>query len=282
MKLKCVFANVIMLSLFCSSVFSQNENYSFVPTSNLTITCNKTTNLIFPSSVQSVDRGSRDILVQQPKGTENIIQLKADKPNFIQTNLSVITSDGNLYSFIVDYALQPAQLNIVVQRKFQISVDPNERTAVQLSSTSNKLLFKTIAQKIDTSKIVNGKKTSVDQIQLKFGGIYINEDVIYFRLLLKNSSNISYDVDNIRFSIKDRQKSTRTATQELELTPLYTYNAFSKVAADSFASCIMAFPKFTLPNSKYLSVEVLEKDGSRDLNMVLKEHHLEHAKIITE
>ena len=81
MKWKRVIENAIVLSLLSSAIFAQNKNYSFIPSSNLAITCNKTTNLIFPFTVQNVDRGSKDILVQQPKGTENIVQLKADKPN---------------------------------------------------------------------------------------------------------------------------------------------------------------------------------------------------------
>lgn len=70
-------------------------------------------------------------------------------------------------------------------------------------------------------------------MELELKGIYINNDVLYFRLQLQNSSNVSYDADDISFTIKDKQKSKRTATQELSLTPVYTYNAFTNVAADS-------------------------------------------------
>ena len=109
---------MMLISLFASKdLLPRNNNYSFIPSEHLAITFNKTTNLIFPFSVQSIDRGSKDILVQQPKGTENIVQVKADKPNFTQTNLSVITIDGKLYSFTVDYTAQPDQLNIIVQNR---------------------------------------------------------------------------------------------------------------------------------------------------------------------
>src|SRR3954447_10378262 len=115
MKCKCVFVSVTVLFLFGFKPFAQSENYSFIPSGHLSVTYNKTTNLIFPYAVQSIDRGSKDILVQQPKGTENIVQLKADKADFSQTNLSVITIDGKLYSFTVDYGVQPSELNIIVQ-----------------------------------------------------------------------------------------------------------------------------------------------------------------------
>ena len=282
MKWKCVFGTVIMLGLLSTMLFAQNENYSFIPSSNLTITCNKTTNLIFPSSVQSVDRGSKDILVQQLKGTENIVQVKADKPNFLQTNLSVITVDGSLYSFNIDYASQPLQLNIVIKNKNPIVSDSSRKQPVELSSGNNEALFKTIAQKIDASKHVLNKRVSLNQMQLRVRGIYINNDIIYFKVQAKNNSNISYDIDNFRFSIKDRLKSTRTATQELELTPIYTYNPFNNVQADSLASCIIAIPKFTLPDSKYLSIQMFEKNGSRNLTLGLKNKHIMKAVVINE
>ncbi|HEX5152871.1 MAG TPA: conjugative transposon protein TraN [Parafilimonas sp.] len=282
MNWKCVFGTVVLFSLFSAGTIAQNVTYSFIPSTNLAITCNKTTNLIFPIAVQSVDRGSKDILVQQPQGTQNIVQVKADKPGFMQTNLSVITVDGSLYTFNVDYALQPSQLNIVVKAGIAVTNDSISQQLIKLTSGKNEAMFNAVAGKIDARKIKHGKRISKDQIQLRVGGIYINNDVIYLRLQLKNNSKISYDIDNIRFHIKDRQKSKRTATQELELTPVYTFNSFDKLPADSSASCIIALPKFTLTDTKYLSVDVLEKNSSRDLHLALKPHHLEAAKIISD
>ena len=282
MKWKYAFGKVVMLGLLSTKLLAQNENYSFILPSNLTITCNKTTNLIFPANVQSVDRGSKDILVQQPKGVENVVQIKADKPNFSQTNLSVITVEGSLYSFTIDYAAQPAQLNVVVKNNSQITGDSPKTQTIKLSSDNNEALFKAIAQRIDASKPVLNKRISLNQMQLRVRGVYINNDVIYFRLQVKNKSNLSFDIDNVRFSIKDREQSRRTATQEIQLMPVYSYQAFNKIQAGSIANNVIAIPKFTLTGSKYLQIDVLEKDGNRNLKMLLTGHYLERATTITE
>jgi len=55
----------------------------------------KTTNIIFPYSIVSVDIGSRDVLAQKAKGVENILQIKAARDSFPQTNISIITADGS-------------------------------------------------------------------------------------------------------------------------------------------------------------------------------------------
>jgi len=189
MTRKCAF---LIISLVASTAFAQTAKYSFIPASRLTITDNKTTNLIFPYSVQSIDRGSADILVQQPQGTENIVQIKAGKPNFMQTNLSVITIDGKLYSFTVDYATQPSQLNVVVGKDVAAATDSNFQADVMLSSGNNIALMEKVAGKVAAMKAcINGKKDKHDEMQLQFGRVYINQDVLYFRFKLLNESNIS-------------------------------------------------------------------------------------------
>lgn len=278
MKRKCVYA-MMMISLFAFKSFSQGNRLSFIPSVHLTVTCNKTTNLIFPFSVQSIDRGSKDILVQQPKGTQNIVQVKADKPNFIQTNLSVITIDGKLYSFTVDYIAQPNQLNIIVEKNDSGINSLN--TPVMLSVGHNEAVMKSVSEKILERKTKHLKANTSNDITLRLSGIYINGDVLYFRLQLQNKSNIGYDADNISFTIKDLQKSKRTATQELNLTTLYINKAFTNIAADSSATCVVALPKFTLPGFKYLSIQILEKDGSRNLRLTVKNRHIMKAARIT-
>lgn len=276
MKNKCGFASVVLVSILSLRGYSQNNHYSFIPSEHLTVTYNKTTNLIFPYSVQSVDRGSKDILVQQPKGTENIVQVKADKPNFTQTNLSVITIDGKLYSFTVDYTAQPTQLNIIIQNK-SASADSIFKQTVLLTSANNEALFQAVAAKILATKATHGKRDSDNQMEFKLNGVYINRDVLYFRFQLKNNSNVSYDVDNIKFTIKDRQRSKRTATQETEITPVYKFGNFNNVQSDSTASFIIALPKFTLPDSKFLSIQISEKNGGRHFTLVLTNRKIMQA-----
>ena len=282
MKMKCMYASVVLILLMSINDYAQDHHYSFIPSEHLSITYNKTTNLIFPYSVQSIDRGSKDILVQQPKGTENIVQVKAGRPNFTQTNLSVITMDGKLYSFTVDYMALPDQLNIVIPNGIANSSDSIFNKKVLLTSKNDEALFNAVAAKIITTKTRNIKCDRSNQIVFRLNGIFINRDVLYFRFQLKNYSNVSYDVDNIKFTVKDQQKSKRTATQETEILPVYTFEKLQNVPADSSASCIIALSKFTLPGSKYLSIHVLEKNGGRDLNLNLRNRPLMKAVAIKQ
>jgi len=85
---------------------------AYIEPVKLEVTVNKTTNLVFPIAIISIDRGSESIVVQ--KATENILRIKAVSPAFAETNLSVVTSDGKLYSFLVNYSPDPKYLTINV------------------------------------------------------------------------------------------------------------------------------------------------------------------------
>ena len=138
-----------------------------------------------------------------------------------------------------------------------------------------------VAGKVAAMKAgIHGKKDKHDEMQLQFGRVYINQDVLYFRFKLLNESNISYAIDNIKFCIKDRQKAKRTASQEVEIKPLYAYGNITKIPGNDSSLWVIALPKFTLPDSKYLSIQVLEKGGGRNLYLVLKNHHIIHAETI--
>src|SRR6186997_3298155 len=76
---------------------------AFAQISSLCIATDKTTSLIFPFSILHVDRGTKDVLVQPVKEANNILLVKAAANNFPETNLSVITSDGSVYTFAISY-----------------------------------------------------------------------------------------------------------------------------------------------------------------------------------
>ena len=101
----------ISFNLYAQSSIPFSKS-SYIEPYKLEVTYNKTTNLVFPSSITSIDRGSQDIMVQKVSGVENILRVKADIKSFEETNLSVITKDGKLYSFLVGYNNNPGYLNV--------------------------------------------------------------------------------------------------------------------------------------------------------------------------
>jgi hypothetical protein len=218
-------------------------------TPSLCITTAKTTSLIFPFSIRHVDRGTKDVLVQTVKEADNILLVKAAGKDFTETNLSVVTEDGSLYSFIVCYNANPGE--------WVYHLPTQSKTA--LSTYANGIL--------DNKPTMHGVRDHKWDMLAKIIGIYIKDNVIYYQLQLNNQSPIDYDIDFLRFYIRDKKKGKRTATQENELTPLYIAGNTSQVKANSYNTIVIALEKFTIPDAKYLAVEINEKNGGRHLFM---------------
>jgi hypothetical protein len=221
---------------------------SFAQTPNLQIATDKTISLIFPYPIRHVDRGTKDVLIQPVEESSNILLVKAASKNFPETNLSVVTDDGSVYSIAVSYGETSSWIY---------------RFPVQL-----KTFVSTYANSIlDNPKTIIGIKDASWDMIAKVIGIYIKDDVIYYQLDLQNQSPIDYDINFIRFYIRDKKKAKRTAIQEAEITPLYVAGNISCLKANTHNSIVVALNKFTIPDAKYLAIEIVEKNGGRNLLM---------------
>lgn len=243
----------LILILFTVKVNAQPD--SIVPYS-LSVGLNKTTSLVFPQIIKSIDRGSRDLLIQKVNGVENVLQVKAARENFDETNMTVITADGKLYSFIVRYGAEPSHLTI------------------QLDSSIS--VFERIARQ---KQFMHNRDENYDMI-LRLKGIYIEKGIMYYQLELEDQSNVSYDIELLRFYIKDNKQSKRTASQELDQVPLYVYGNTVSVPAMSRQTMVVALQKFTIPDKKYFYIQVMEKNGGRHLRLKIRNTKIVRARTL--
>jgi conjugative transposon TraN protein len=252
---------------------SQNE---VIKASGLAITNAKTTNLIFPYPIKSVDRGSIDVLVQKALGLENVLQVKAAKAGFEETNLTVVTSDGSLFSYLLNYSPKPVSFNIRVNKA---TITPDPMAVFTKDATTAEI--EDIAGKV-SNRISEVAKPAADDndISLTFRGAFVHKDMMYFKFHVQNSSSINYHSKGIRFFIKDKKKSKRTSSQEIELTPSYILGNVTQITNRSGQNITFAINHFTLPNKKFLSVELMEQDGGRNLELKLQNKHILKAVYI--
>ncbi len=255
---------------------------SYIEPFKLEVTYNKTSNLVFPDAITSIDRGSQDIIVQKAEGVDNILKIKAAAKTFEETNLSVITKDGKLYSFLVSYNPAPSYLNINISQtdvadtrtlstvKEVVSTNPSQITPILLKT----YLEKAKAAKPNTYSVWDrNSKMYVD-----LNGVYVKDNIMFCRLQLQNASAIDYGIDQVRFYIREKRASKRTASQEIELVPLQVLGDTSNIRGKGLNQLVFAVPKFTIPDGKYLVIEFLEKGGGRHLNLKVKNRHVMKAK----
>jgi hypothetical protein len=223
---------------------------SFIRPFELELGYNRTTSIIFPYAIKSVDRGSSDILVLKSKGCENVLLVKAGKADFDPTNLTVITAEGKFYSFLVRYSMSPQQLNI--------SFADDSLDIFKLKS------FLHIA-------------TSSGPLMLTLKSIYIHRQLLWFSFEIKNHSLIDFKPDYIRFFIADKQRVQRTAEQETGLIPKFQV-ASPLIQARSKSTIAFAFDPFTVAKDKEMILEMGEDHGGRLIRLPMEYNALLRAR----
>lgn len=261
-----------------------------IPPHGLEITYDKTVHVIFPAPVRYVDLGSPNLIAGKADGAENVIRVKATTRHFRQeTNMSVITEDGNFYTFNVKYADEPLLLNVEMCDFIHDgeSVNrPNNAMEIYLTELDNesprlvRLIMKSVHEN-DKRRIRHiGSKRFGLQFLLK--GMYTHSDLLYFHTQVKNTSHVPFDVDFITFKIVDKKVVKRTAMQEQVIYPLRAYNYVTRVNGRNSECTVFALPKFTIPDDKKLVVEMFEKQGGRHQRFEVVNEDLVRAETVNE
>lgn len=261
-----------------------------IPPYALEVTFNKTVHVIFPSAIRYVDLGSADLLAAKADGTENVLRVKAALRDFSrESNLSVITEDGNYYTFNIKYADEPVKLSVEMTdflHDGEAVNRPNNALAIYMQELGQEspLLVKLIMQSIHKNndreiKHIGSKRFG---IQHSLKGIYTHNGLLYFHLQLKNSSNVPFNVDYITFKIVDKKVAKRTAIQEQVIWPLRAYNNLMLVGGKRTERMIFALPKFTIPDDKMLVIELNEQSGGRHQSFTVDNADLVRARVINE
>lgn len=119
-----------------------------------------------------------------------------------------------------------------------------------------------------------------DRMDMQVKGIYSREKLLFFRLSLGNHSHLDYDVDSIRFIMRDRRVTKGNSMTIRSLPALYTYGNAHSVKGKSREESVIVLPQFTLPDGKRLVIEVTEKNGGRKLQVFVDNFTLLRSRSI--
>jgi conjugative transposon TraN protein len=245
----------IILYVFILSAL-KSVGQSMIGCYPFSVTINKTSNLIFPFAIRSVDRGSKDILVQKAVGTENILQVKAAREHFALTSLAVITSDGKLYPFLISYDSMPAILNLSFVRG-------TGKPFVHFSDeVGDEQTLEKDAEEILVSSSFIYRRESDMKIELILKSIYFKDSLLWFHFRLANGSAVPFAPGHIHFFICDRSQSKRTAKQQIELTVMHisSLEILKGKEHEDFAG---AFNPFSLNSHQELTLQLGDPAGGR-------------------
>ncbi|WP_346066760.1 conjugative transposon protein TraN [Sphingobacterium siyangense] len=227
----------------------------------ITMDSTSSLHIISPEPIRYVDISSHAVAGDLPE--ENVLRLKwvpdstANHP-LVGDNLGIITLIGQ--TFIAQYQLLSA--TATPSDKLAASYDilpqhirplhlPVEISTPELRSHSLNLLAR---------RNPPIRKAKQYGISVELNHVYTLGDVILLDITYHNSTNLGFDIDELRFKIEDKKITKATNVQSVEIRPiwqLYPTGSFKR----SYRN-IYVLKKATFPASKILNVELSEKQIS--------------------
>lgn len=268
-KVILMWLSITMLAI--TQAIGQSENDH-----RLEVSFNKTTSVVFPFAITSVDRGSRDILARKVNGLENVLQLKAGQKNFPETNVTVITADGKLHHFTVNYSEQTARQTITISD----TKNADGERLILAKDAVNARDIKVLCDKVLAESASKVNKEKKHGMVLTLGSIYVSGDFLLYKVQIRNKSAINYDIKSLKFYIRDRKKVKRTSSQEIEAVPVFVANQTDQVDGYGSSEMIFALRKFTIPDGKALHIDLFEQNGGRNLKLKLSNSDILKARLI--
>ena len=228
--------------------------------------------IISPEPIQYVDLSTLKLTGDLP--ATNIARIKiTDSPESNETekikkqttftsgqNIGIITVVGQ--SFISQYKAiyrNSENLNTVTN----IHIQPENMQPIELDKMvfSNlelrKLAMDIIRKKLEKHPIREEKNL---KLNIQLNNVYVMSDYIFLDITFKNNSNLSYDIEDLKFSIEDKNIYKATNNQSIEMTPIFQLNP-QKHFSKNFRN-IYVFKKFTFPNSKVMMIRLIEEQLS--------------------
>ena len=228
--------------------------------------------IISPEPIQYVDLSTLKLTGDLP--STNIARIKiTDSPESNETekikkqttfisgqNIGVITVVGQ--SFIAQYKAiyrNSENLNTVTNIHIQPEdMQPIEFDKMVFSNLELRKFAMDIIQKKSEKNPIRKEKNL--QLNIQLNNVYVMSDYIFLDMTVKNNSNLSYDIDDLKFSIEDKIIYKATNNQSIEMTPVFQLNP-QKHFRKNFRN-IYVFKKFTFPNSKVMMIRLIEEQLS--------------------
>ena len=238
----------------------------------LEITDGVNLHIVSPEPIQYVDLSTNQLTGDLPSANIGRIKLTDDTKDTVKErlkaashlsngeNIGIITVVGQ--SFIAQYRVvyrHPDNPNIVSN----IQIQPEDMQPIELNKTRfsnlelSKLSMDIIRKQSDEKPI---RKENNLKLKMQLNNVFVLSDYIFMDMTFINSTHLSYDIEDLKFTIEDKSIHKTTNNQSIELTPVFQLHP-QKSFRKNFRN-IYVFKKFTFPNSKVMKIRLIEEQLS--------------------
>ena len=264
--------------------------YAQKPQSLATIYANEYTNiaLFFPSPVKQGITGGENFIFSFNENQAQHFGLLKGLPGQ-SSNLLVLTMDGAVYSYWLEYKEKISKVNYFIGARESIgnersaikdtlakSPGTNEEldnpdanaTAARMGTLENlsELYLRTSKGKIKSKRKKRLKLRVVDMIY--------NKNEVFMIFELENRSRIDFQLNYLNVYISQGSKRKNASFQKLQKEPVFEYEVPQLVESKDKCRFVYVFPKFTVGDNEKLEVEVRELKGNRMIDLKVKERRI--------
>lgn len=240
---------------------------------DLEVSWDKTTVLIFDAPIQSIDRGSQWLLGQKDDKALNLLKLKAGSKEMPNTNLHVLTGDGRIHEFEVRYAVDP------VNTTWDFRAEKESGSDLESSLGMNSEEFKDLAEELASVHSKAIKKQFRYEVHFWLKGIYYQDGLLFFDLMMRNTSRIPFEPQGPDLRIVDTRSGKRSTMRIVDMEPVFSaVQSLDQENDQQLKSLVLAYPVFTVANQKRLVFRLREQRGDRELQLRLKGKKLLQAQ----
>lgn len=232
----------------------------------------KTTALFFKSAVKVISKPTSDFDVIQNE--DALITIKALDAGFAPTRINIQdVSTAKIYHIPVEYSYGRAGRSIKIEGAAPMTVRVIKTGDYNYNSVVTQLAEGKRKDVVDHEK-TGGIKAWLDKLSLA-------GNRVFFRLDIRNKSNLPYEIDFVRFYIRDLKTVARMATHEQEIVPLITtLHKKTSIGHKQEIAKVFGFHRFSLSEDQALNVELYERNGNRHLYLQIKQKDLDDLKTI--
>ena len=209
----------VFWALVCSAVFFMSANaqemVSSIEPVKLMISNAFTSTLLFPYAIKKASWCSPHFAVQQTKEVANMLEIKSSIADFAPSNLSVVTSDGHFYSFMIYYDPEPYHLNYRLQKDTGIK----KATVAFTASSYNEEQLQQWADSAMVARSFMRRRMKSKLLRVQLAGIYFSEGLTWIKFRIDHRHRVAMTIDhaNAKMYSSDKLRSAIATSRPIEL-----------------------------------------------------------------
>lgn len=287
----------IIFFFFLSLCNSQNRKTIYANQDNKVI-------LIFEDNIKhGIPGNSKDYFFAYNKKTPNKIGTLNAKKGAKPSNLFVVTTNGKMYSFLIQYRekiefkdfartikessainndktisrnkkeVLKKGINKIKEEQVSKPISTEDYDFHHIEEKTDDAHFLNISKKIlsDDKKVFRSELRVIQDVFFSLKGYYYSKEEVYFYFELENKSKLDFDINYLSFFISSKRKRKRSLNQEVFLghegKADFDYNIPKRVKIDEKVNFVCSFKKFSVSKKNTLIVRLSELKGEREIEL---------------